>query len=169
MALCENQYWSVLQSPWSRSVGLRISRSVLKKVGEQPRMGCAEMHTRFEQNQSSRWRSNSQWILVLLQIKYGMCYGTNWCVGAAESEKGRARRRAANKANVWSTARKLIRPDGVSISKEYSDSDMKLQYKVEGGSPGFILEAHTKWKVEKKNDTECSIVVNFHGTQWIHS
>lgn len=94
-------------------------------------------------------------------------YGTfsKWCVGAAESETVVAVLGA--KAKDGSSARKLIRPDGVVVVEtleEYSDSEMKFQYKVEGGLPGFILEAHTEWTVEKKSNDECSIIVNFHGT-----
>ena len=53
----------------------------------------------------------------------------------------------------------------VETIEEYSDQERKFQYKVEGGLPGFILDAHTEWKVEtiEGDDTSCKLVVTFHG------
>lgn len=95
-------------------------------------------------------------------------YGTfsKWCLGAAESESLTGEQ--DSKAKDGSTARKLIRPDGVTVVEtleEYSDQERRFQYKVEGGLPGFILDAHTEWKVVTVGDDNSSseLVVTFHG------
>ena len=101
----------------------------------------------------------------LLSGEYGTFH--KWCIGAAESESLQLTT-ATPKAKDGSTARKLTRPDGVTVVEtieEYSNQERRFQYKVEGGLPGFIVDAHTEWKVETvaSDDTSCKLVVTFHG------